>query len=225
MTKRIRRVIFGARSALPTSAACVVANGVRETLASVLGVPVEVGLSEPAIPRPEAWPAIVRDAMLYRIAGTIADAAIVLRCNDALALSGALFGEPVQPQPARALSPIERDVLDRTVRALAAHFGALCGTRETHAIERIESLGRFSTYFEIFIESPLEARLGIALSRDPQSPPQQRFEMAHLAEVPLRLRATVDVGVLRGSEAAGLRSGTLIPLGAAPLQRCLFARR
>jgi flagellar motor switch protein FliM len=220
MNKRIRHIVFGARSALPASAACVVANGLRETLASLLGVPVEVALSEPAIPDASAWLHIVRDAKLYRVTGAVADAAVVLRCNDALALAAALFGEPAQPPIARELSPIENDVLDRTVRAMASHLGAVCGARDTNVVERIESLERFSTYFEVFIESPLCARVGIALSRDPQPAPRERFDLAHLADVPLRMRATMELGALSGGEAAALRAGAYVSLTAGAMQRC-----
>ena len=79
MSKRIRKPVFGPRSALPPSAACVVANGVRETLTSILSSPVEMRVFEPSIPTAPAWPAIVKDAVLYRVRGSIADAAIVLR--------------------------------------------------------------------------------------------------------------------------------------------------
>jgi flagellar motor switch protein FliM len=219
MRPHIRRVVFGARSALPTSAACVVANGVRETLASLLGVSVEVGLSEPSIPNAAAWPAIVLDAMLYRIAGAVADAVIVLRPADALALAGALFGEP-EFQERRALSPIENDVIDRTIRAIAAHLGPVCGASDAHTVERIAALAAFSTYFEIFIEAPVTARVGIALSRDPAAAPQHRFDMAQLADVSLRLHATFDIGILRGSDAAALRPGMLFPISNGGLQRC-----
>ena len=220
MNTRIRRVTFGARSALPTSAACVVANGIREALASLLGAAVEVGISEPVIPGESAWVHILHDATVYRVAGAVADAAIVLRCNDAFALIGALFGEPVHAQTRRELSPIENDVLDHTARAMASHLGALCGARDTNAVERMQSLGRFSTYFEILIESPLTARIGIALARDPQFPPQLRLEIAHLAAVALRVRATMRLGALRAGEAAALRSGAYVSLSADSMQRC-----
>jgi flagellar motor switch protein FliM len=218
--KRIRRIIFGSRSALPASAACVVANGVRETLASLLGSPVDVSLSEAAIPDVSAWSHILSDAMLFRVAGAAADAVIVVRCNDALALTGALFGEPAPPPAARELSPIENDVLDRTIRAMASHLGSVCGARDTNAVERIARLERFSTYFEIFVESPLRARLGIALSRDPQPAAQQRLDMGHLADVTLPIRATMELGALSGGEAAALRAGAHVWLAAGSMQRC-----
>lgn len=220
MNERVHRLIFGLRSALPISAACVVANGIREALGSILNATVEVALSEPAIPDVSAWPHIVREATLFRVVGCVADAVIVLRRHDALALIGALFGEPEQSQAGRELSPIENDVLDRTVRAMASHLSAVCGARDTNIVERINSLEQFSTYFDIFVESPLAARVGIALSREPRPAPQQCFELAHLADVPLRLRVTMDLDSLSGAAAAQLRAGTYLSLGTGAMQRC-----
>ena len=128
MSKHVRKPVFRPRSALPSSAACIVANGVRETLTSIFSSPVEMRVFEPSIPAPPAWPAIVKDAVLYRVRGSIADAAIVLRSADALSLVAALFGEG-SVHRGRELSPIERDVLDRTVNAIAAHLVSVCGTR------------------------------------------------------------------------------------------------
>ena len=103
MSKRIIKPVFGPRSALPPSAACVVANGVRETLTSILSSPVEMRLFEPSIPPPLAWP---DDPGWMRFsiacADSIADAAIVLRSADALSLVAALFGEGIRPPRTRA---------------------------------------------------------------------------------------------------------------------------
>ena len=109
--KRVRRTHFEERSSLPTSAACVVANGVRETLTSLIGAPIAMRLFEPAIPSPRAWGAIVCDAALYRVRGNVADAAVVLRASQACALAAAIFGEPSPEQPPRReLSPLENEV-------------------------------------------------------------------------------------------------------------------
>ena len=127
--KAVRAARFETRSMLPISAACVVANGVRETLSSLLRVSVGVRLFEPSIPSPQAWPAILERARLYRLRGHVADAAIVLRPVDAAALAAALFGES-HPAGARDLSPIECDVIDRMVSTIAANFrGRLRTTR------------------------------------------------------------------------------------------------
>jgi hypothetical protein len=223
MSKRIRNVIFGPRSALPTSAACVVANGVRETLAALLGAPVEVRLFEPAIPGASAWPAILHDAVLYRVPGAVANAAIVLRSPDALALTTALFGERLERQPARRLSPVECDVLDRVVRAIAAHLGSVCGARETHAVERIEAAETFATYFELLLEEPAGVRIGVALSRDPSPEPRTCFDISHLADVPLCVRALLDLGAISSGAVATMRHGMLLPIHPSALHRCTLA--
>ncbi|HEY6325785.1 MAG TPA: hypothetical protein VIW73_04615, partial [Candidatus Cybelea sp.] len=95
--KRVRETRFERRSSLPASAACVVANGIRETLTALLGSPVTLRLFEPVMPDPDAWDAIARDATMYRVRGSVADAAIVLRAADAIAFASAVFGEPAVP--------------------------------------------------------------------------------------------------------------------------------
>jgi flagellar motor switch protein FliM len=219
MSKHIRKPVFGSRSALPPSAACVVANGVRETLTSILSSPVEMRLSEPSIPAPPAWTAIVKDAVLYRVRGSIADAAIVLRPADALSLVAALFGEGFVYHE-RELSPIERDVLDRTVNAIAAHLGSVCGTRESRCVERVGTIEGYATYFELLVEEPVAARIGIALSRDPSPGPRGYVEIGHLAAVSLTARATLDLGRIPSRAVAGLRPGSILTFRPYDLQRC-----
>jgi hypothetical protein len=220
MSKRIRKPIFRPRSALPPSAACVVANGVRETLTSIFSSPVEMRVFEPSIPAPPAWPAIVKDAVLYRVRGSIADAAIVLRSADALSLVAALFGEGLSVHRERELSPIERDVLDRTVNAIAAHLVSVCGTRESRCVERIGTIEGYSTYFELLVEEPVAARIGIALSRDPSPEPRGCVEIGHLAAVPVTARVTLDLGRIPSCAVAELRPGSILTLRPYDLQRC-----
>ena len=174
--KRVRPALFEARSSLPISAACVVANGIRETLSPLLGGSVAVRLFEPRIPAPHAWSAILRDARLYRVRGNVADAAVVLRASDAVALAAALFGES-SGAVERALSPIECDVLDRLINAIAANLGAVCGAREGYLVERVAALDGFVTYFELLIEEPVSSRIGVALSRDPASDARGRLRV------------------------------------------------
>jgi flagellar motor switch protein FliM len=220
MSERIRKASFGPRSGLPASAACVVANGVRETLNSLLDVPVRMRIFEPAIPAAAAWPAIAGGALLYRVRTNASDAAIVLRSADALALVTALFGERPAAHPDRALSPIERDVLDRTVKALSAHLGSVCGSREIHSVERVGTIDGFATYFELALEEPVAARIGIALSHDPSPEPRLRIEIAHLAAVPVTARVMLDLGPVPSGLIARLRAGTLLPVGPADLHHC-----
>jgi hypothetical protein len=217
--RKVRRARFEARSSLPISAACVVANGMRETLSSLLGGAVVLRLFEPAIPAPHAWPAILRDARLYRVPGKVADAAVVLRTGDAAALAAALFGESPGVVE-RALSPIECDVVDRTVNAIAANLGAVCGAREGHSVERVATLDGFVTYFELLIEEPVASRVGIALSREPSAEPRVCLEARHLAGVRLTTLASLDLGKIEAANVARLAVGATIPIDPAELRRC-----
>jgi flagellar motor switch protein FliM len=219
MNRQVRSWVVARRSSLPASAACVVANGVRESLAALFAAPVELRVIEPSIPRACAWPTLLRDALLYRVRGSVADAVVVLRSDDAATLAAALFGEP----PSRAnrpLSPFERDVLDRTIGSLAAHLGSVCGTRESLGAERVDRIERLATYFELSLVEPVAARIGIALTRDPSSQPQTRIEAAHLAEVPIAARVSFDLGRVSSRAVAALATGAVLPVRPEELHRC-----
>jgi hypothetical protein len=219
--RHLRRARFEARSSLPISAACVVANGVRETLSALIGSPVVLRLFEPSIPSPQAWQTIKKDARLYRVRGNVADAAIVIRPLGAAALVAALFGETRDcAMTVRALSPIERDVLDRLAGAIAANLGALCGTREAHPVERVGDVEGFETYFDLLLEEPIHAGVGIALSRDPSPEPRGSIDVAHLAGIKIAARASLDLGAVDAAAIAGLSIGIVIPLEPAALQHC-----
>ncbi len=217
--KRLKEARFEKRSYLPVGAACVVANGVRETLSSLLGTPASMRLFAPLIPAPDAWQTISRSARLYRVRGEIADAAIVLREADAGALSSALFGESAIVPAQRELSPIECDVLDRLVAAMATNFSTVCGARDGHAIERVAAIDGFVTYFELLVEEPVSARIGIALSRDPSPNARGSLEIGHLAAVELPVAVTLDVGKTAAAAVAALAVGAMVPIDAAALAR------
>ncbi len=218
---RVRRARFEARSSLPVSAACVVANGIRETLSSLLGESVSLRLFEPTIPTPEVWSAILRDARIYRVRGSVADAAVVLRAPEAVPLAAALFGE--SPRAAvlqRVLSPIECDVLDRMISAIAANLGAVCGACEGHTVERVVALDGFTSYFDLLIEKPVASRIGIAVSREPLTEARSALEIGHLAGVRLTACASLDLGKTEAAAVARLVVGAMIPIEPARLHRC-----
>ncbi len=209
---------------MPTSAACVVANGVRETLASLIGAPIAMWLFEPAIPSPRAWSTIVCDAALYRVRGNVADAAVVLRAPQACALAAAIFGERSSEQPARReLSPFENEVVERVVKAIAANLGVVCGAREALTVERVTGIASFSTYFELLVEAPVAARIGIALSREPSAEPRGGLELAHLRNVRVCAPLVLEVGEIAAGTFVGLRPGSFLPVAAANMQRCSLA--
>lgn len=217
--RHVKAARFEARSCLPISAASVVANGVRETLSSLLGVPAALRLFAPVIPAPEAWQAILRSARLYRVRGEFADAAIVLRDSDAAALASALFGESPGMAAERGLSPIERDVLERLVAAIATSFGTVCGARDGRAIERVPTIGGFVTYFELLVEQPVSARIGIALSRDPSPDARGALEIGHLGAVELPVTVTLELGKVKAAEIVRLAIGSTLAIDVASLAR------
>ncbi len=218
--RRVRDARFEARSSLPASAACVVANGVRETLTGLLGAPVAIRLFEPTIPDPSGWLAILRDAMIYRVRGSVADAALVLRPADAIALANAVFDESDSSPAERGLSAIERDVVDRTAIAIAVHLGAVCGARDGHPAERVRTIVGYVSFFELMLEKPVEARIGVALSRDPSPEPRGALEIGHLAGVRIAAVASLDLGIAEAAAVARLRTGAVLPIRAVDLRRC-----
>jgi flagellar motor switch protein FliM len=218
--KRVQNARFEERSSLPASAACVVASGVRETLSALLRTSVALSLFEPTIPTAPAWSAIVQGAQIYRLRARKSDAAIVLRPPDAAALAAAVFGEP-QPagRASHALSPIEREVVDRVVRAIARSLAAVCGTRDGDELESVREIEGFVTYFELQLEAPVAARIGIALSSDPPPEPRDRLTLADLSQVELAPTASLDLGSIETGAIPRLSLGVLFPLVTLNLHR------
>lgn len=210
---RARNAYFEERSQLPLAAACVVAGSMRERLSAVFGSPVSLGVLEPCIPTAGAWNAIVRAAWIFAVTGTVTDAAIVLRPRDALAIAATAFGEPVGQSPGeRALSAMEREVLERTVAALICALGAVCGeTRDARPGDAVATAA-FSAYFELALESPTQARIGIAVAREPECEPSATLVPADLSAVPLALAAGIDLGTMSAAAACALAIGDVVPI-------------
>jgi hypothetical protein len=213
--RRVREICFEERSSLPASAACVVASGARETLGALLASPVTLRLFEPVLPSPDGWNAILRGATLYRYRGTVADAAIVLRPRDARALARAAFGETSgeDPIPDGPLSPIESDVLARVAAAIGASLPAVCGVRDGASVERVEGIGSFTTFFELLLERPVRACIGIAVSRDPAPEPRGGLDLADLGDVPLVIDVAIDIGAFPAATVMALAPGCVLPIG------------
>ncbi|HTA37798.1 MAG TPA: hypothetical protein VK760_01920 [Candidatus Acidoferrales bacterium] len=216
--RRVREMCFEDRSSLPSSAACVVASGARETLGTLLARPVHLRLFEPVLPSPDAWRAILAGALLYRYRGTVADAAIVLRPRDALALARAAFGETSADSGDAPLSPLESDVLARVVAAIGASLPAVCGVRDGVAIERVDEIGAYTTFFELLLDRPVCASIGVAVSRDPAPEPRGALDLTDLEQIRLPLTVTVDIGAFPALEIMALQPGHLLAAGPGPLR-------
>ncbi|HET6894191.1 MAG TPA: FliM/FliN family flagellar motor C-terminal domain-containing protein [Candidatus Baltobacteraceae bacterium] len=208
--KRVRAIRFQQRSSLPVSAACIVANGVRETLGALLASPVSLRLLEPRIPDPQAWNTLCSGAQLYAVRGPVCDAAFVIRPGDALALASSAFGE--LPDAQRPLSALEREVLVRALRGIAGSLAPVCG-RELSPLEPILDIHGYVTYFELLVERPVAARLGIALSRDPVARSgASALHLEDLGGVEIEVCAQFACGMLTAEAFLGLRPGTIVPM-------------
>ena len=207
--RRVRRTLFEQRSALPVSAACLVANAVRETLSSLLAAPVNLRLLEPCIPDARAWNAICADARFYRLRGSGGEAAFVLRAADAVAIAGAAFGESATES--RDLSPVENEVVLRAMRALSGALAPVCG-REPAQIEPILDINGYVTYFELLLEAPVRARIGVALARDPDAKGAGRMQPDRLLDVEIELSAQFAQGTMAAADFLDLRPGVLVPM-------------
>ncbi len=207
--KRVRRGVFERRSSLPVTAACVVANGVRETLCALLATPVSLRLLEPVIPDPQAWNAIGAGALLFSVRGPVADGAFVLRPRDALALAAAAFAEA--PGDERDLSPLENEVVTRALRAIAGSLAPICG-REISTVERILDIRGYATYFELLVERPIALRLGIALSHDPSPRGAGTLRIDDLLDVQIEVAVEFARGNMDGAAFLDLRPGANVPM-------------
>ncbi len=208
--RRVRGASFEARSNLPVAAACVVANGVRETLSQLFGRAVALRLLEPQLPSPAAWVTLARGARCFRVRGPLADAAFVIRADDALALASAAFGE--HPAAGRELSPIESRVLNRAVSALSASLAPVCGVRESATVETLDGLETYATYFELLLDAPVTARIGVAISHDPPPLAGGRLCPADLLDVEVEVSVEFAGGLLPVPALLGLRPGADVPM-------------
>ncbi|HEX5274444.1 MAG TPA: FliM/FliN family flagellar motor C-terminal domain-containing protein [Candidatus Rubrimentiphilum sp.] len=211
--RRVRPSVFQSRSTLPVSAACLVANAARQILSDLLGAAVSLKLLEPLMPDAAAWSSIGKDALVFAMRGTQSDAAIVLRAHDALALACAALGESVES--GRGLSLIEAELTARIASALCGALAAVCGPNDVRKIERIKTLEGYATYFELIVEEPSPVRIGIALSREPQSQVAPGLRTTDLHEVDLRLGAEIAHGFVPAAALVSLRPGHVFKLDSA----------
>jgi len=219
--RRVRAGRFETRSMLPVSAACVVANAARQTLAELLGIPVTLRLLEPVLPSREAWAHICDGALMYAVNGEQCDAAFVLRRDDALALAGAALGERLEDP--RDLSAIESELIARMVRALSGALAAVCGAQRGATLSKIFALAGFTTYFELIVAEPVPARIGIALSREPRPAVHPAIVPEALRVVDLELCVELAHAFAPATSVMRLRAGQVVSfdtaLGAAAIVR------
>ena len=204
----VRRGTFEERSLLPVSAACIVANAMRERLTTLCGRCVDLRLWPPAVPCASAWETILRGAQLHVIRGSLCDAAFVLRPFDAQALATLLFGERPCEHAERALSPLESEITRRAIAAVAVTLAPVCGEG---TVEPRSSRTSFVTYFELHVLEPAPLCIGIALSREPPQTSAAAILPEHVTRASVTASVEIALAPARAADVAELRRGDILP--------------
>jgi hypothetical protein len=193
--RRWRAPRFAARSTLPLSAACVVANGVREHLTRALASELDVRLSEPAIPGAGERALLLEGATILRARGRLCDGFVCVRPGDARRLVALAFGES-ERRDGTALSAIERATLERVMLGIVPLCNSLCGTLGAVTRETPERAAtELVTYLEVRTIGREPFAVGFGLTRDPPQDVTDCIELEALADVELPGR--VEVGTAR----------------------------
>jgi hypothetical protein len=201
----VRTSLFKPRSTLPLSAACLVANGVREQLSRLLAIELDVDLTEPAVPGANERRILVEGATIFRVRGRICDAFVIVRAADARRLVALAFGESERSER-DPLSEIERATLDRIASGLLPLCNTLCGTLGPVVRESNERAAcDLASYFEVRTTGALCVAIGFALTRDP-------LVLADLADVELEGTVEFARGFLSVPAFSRLGAGTTVVL-------------
>jgi Type III flagellar switch regulator (C-ring) FliN C-term len=213
----VRRLRFVPRASVPLETACVVANGVRETLRELLGERCELVLGEPAALGARAWSLLARDALLFLTHGRRTDVVLVLPRADARRLVLRAFGEGgdagAPDLPESACSALEMHALERIAARCATAFGPLCAEWETARAVRAHEVPACAAYFDLRVRAPLRLTLGIGIVRElPEPSPAGALALSALDSVTVEARAVFAEGTLDAPAFIGLRPGTVVKL-------------
>jgi flagellar motor switch/type III secretory pathway protein FliN len=209
----VRRATFVRRPRIPLDAACVVANGVRESLRGMLGEACSVAMGEPVAIDAAAWTVLIRDALVFATPGRATDVAFVLGRTDARTLVDAAFGE--EGSHRGAWSTLEHGAVERIVARCASACDVLCAERRgpTHAADA----GRLPpcvAFFDVRVTAPVRFTLGVGLLRElPEPASAATLAPAALAAVPLTVQVILGTGQLSARRLLELRPGDLVALG------------
>jgi flagellar motor switch protein FliM len=214
----VREISFAPRSSLPLSAACLVANGVREALSRLLATEIDVDLTGPRMPSESERRLFVAGATIVRVRGRLCDGFVVVRPADARKLVALAFGEEGRSER-EPLSEIEGATLERILHALVPLCNTLCGTLGPTARETSERAARdLTTYFEIRTTGTPRIALGFAISRDPAEEVSERITLDDLAAVEIAGTVEFARGTLSVPAFSRLAPGVTLlldtPLGA-----------
>lgn len=215
----LRRLRFWPRSSIPLEAACVVANGLRETLRELFGEACELVVGEPSTLAAEAWRVVSRDAFLFLTRGRQTDIVLVIPRTDARRLVLRAFGEPAatahaHAPPERECSALEVHAIERIAARCALAFDPLCAERRSPSRAVTQGdVPSCAAYFDVRVQVPAALVLGIAIVRAlPDPGPAAGFGPGALDAVALPLRVVFAAGRIDAGAFARWRAGDIIPL-------------
>jgi flagellar motor switch/type III secretory pathway protein FliN len=210
---RVRRARFVPRPSLPVDAACVVANGVREALRTLLGEACALTIGEPVALDAAAWRSLASDALLFATPGRATDVVFVLAARDARRLVQAAFGEDVAAEDG-SWSALEAGAIERIVSRCAVACEALCVERRgpTSTVDAAR-VPRSVAYFDVRVTAPVALTIGVGIVRElPETPPPATVTPASLGDLGIDVRVILGRGMLTAPRLLDLRVGSLVPL-------------
>jgi hypothetical protein len=210
--RKLRRPSFAARSTLPLGAMCLVANSVREALASLLARDLDVELTEAVVPGAQARRILFHEAHVVRVRGRVGDAFVAVRAADARRLVALAFAEADRSE-IEPLSEIETRTLARLLDAVVQQSAPLCGAIGGSGPERAERAAEeTASYFEVRTAGALRCAIGFGLTLDPAEEVSGRIGLEALLDVSLELRVDCEAGAWRLGEIAALQAGATLPV-------------
>jgi flagellar motor switch/type III secretory pathway protein FliN len=208
--RALREIGFARRSGLPLSAACLVANGVREHFGRLLGRALETEVIAPVVPAAHLFRVLFQEAIIRRVRGRLCEAFIAVRPDDARRFIAVAFVEPERGPT--ALSQVERLTLDRLFAVLPPLCVPLCGDVRGVSAEIPErAAAEARTYFEVRIASGVDAALGFALTVDPLQESVPALALEDLQDLELECAVECARGTLGVDAAARLHEGMTLP--------------
>ena len=214
----VRALRFVARASIPVEAACLVANGMRETLRQIFGAACDVVVGEPAALDSHGWSSIARDAHLFLSRGRQTDIVLVIPQGDARRMVLRAFGEPdgfaPEADAAAASSTLELQAIERIAARCAAAFEPLCAER--HAAPRsvaIHDVRPCVAYVDVRVQAPVALTLGIGIVRDlPDPGPTGSLAPSALHQVAVETRVVFAEGTMSTASFLALRPGDVVAL-------------
>lgn len=185
----VREAEFERITDLPLSTVCLAANRARDRLSNLLGRELTLDVFAPALVRSGMDAILFGNGVYYVAKGAICTAYIVFRDRDGHRLAASAFGEDARDDEG-ALSTLERRALERIAQEVATFCEPICGEveRVTPGTNDLDA-PQCVTYFELRIANPIDAVIGIGLSRDPGPAFGTSLDRSMLDDVALDVRA------------------------------------